>query len=149
MSLVRRVQHFYNRFARPMTIGVQGVVIRQGQVFLVRHSYVPGWHFPGGAVEPGETARTALERELREEGEIVVTGRPRLFGVYFNNHHSRRDHIALFLVEDFEVLGPRKPDWEIREARFFALDTLPDETTPSARARLAEILGGQPPADVW
>ena len=47
---LRRVMHLYWRFARAMTLGVRAVVIDgQGRVFLVKHSYVSGWHLPGAA----------------------------------------------------------------------------------------------------
>ena len=75
--VLRRIFHLYWRFSRGMTLGVRGVVLdAQGRVFLVKHSYVSGWHLPGGGVEPGETVRQALERELREEGNIELTGKP-------------------------------------------------------------------------
>src|SRR4051812_41703311 len=47
--ILRRVMHFYWRFARGMTLGVRGLVLDgQGRIFLVKHSYVSGWHMPGG-----------------------------------------------------------------------------------------------------
>ena len=69
--------HLYWRFARGMTLGVRAVVLDgDNRVFLVRHSYVSGWHLPGGGVEVGETFREALRRELAEEGRIELTATP-------------------------------------------------------------------------
>ena len=60
-----------------MTLGVRGCCIDQdGRVFLVRHSYMPGWYLPGGGVERRETAIVALGRELREEAGIVLEDAP-------------------------------------------------------------------------
>src|SRR5216117_815513 len=91
---LRRVLHAYWRFARAMTLGVRALVIDEsGRIFLVKHSYVSGWHLPGGGVEAGETLMQALARELREEGNIEITGPPQLYGVFFNDRASRRDHV--------------------------------------------------------
>ena len=99
---LRRVFHLYWRFARGMTLGVRAVVLDgDGRVFLVRHTYVAGWHLPGGGVEVGETLLEALRRELSEEGRIELTGEPALHGVFFNGHVSPRDHVAVYVVRQF------------------------------------------------
>lgn len=137
-----RAFHVYFRLARPMTLGVRAAVFDdKGRVLLVRHGYVAGWHLPGGGVEAGETLLDALAKELREEAMIEALGAPGLHGVFFNTRYSRRDHVAVYVVREFRVLGERKPDFEIRETGFFALDALPEGVTESTRARLAEIAG--------
>jgi ADP-ribose pyrophosphatase YjhB (NUDIX family) len=142
--------HTYWRFSRGMTLGVRGVVLdQQNRVFLIRHTYVPGWHLPGGGVETGETAQEALERELREEACIAIDEPPSLFGVFFNNRVSRRDHVLVYVIRRFTVLQAKQPDREIAEAGFCPLDNLPEETTSATRSRLAEILEGHPPSPHW
>ncbi len=84
--LIRPMVHFYWRFSRGATLGARAMVIDgQGRVFLVKHSYVDGWHLPGGGVETGETLLAALARELAEEGNIQLTAPPELHGVFFNS----------------------------------------------------------------
>jgi ADP-ribose pyrophosphatase YjhB (NUDIX family) len=142
--------HTYWRFSRGMTLGVRAVVLDgQNQVFLIRHTYVPGWHLPGGGVETGETALDALGRELREEACIAMDEAPALAGVFFNRKISRRDHVLVYVIRRFTVLEAKRPDREIAEAGFFPLDRLPEETTSATRRRLAEILEGQPPSASW
>jgi 8-oxo-dGTP pyrophosphatase MutT (NUDIX family) len=147
---LRRVLHFYWRFARGMTLGVRALVIDdQGRVFLVKHSYVSGWHLPGGGVEAGETITQALARELREEGNIDLTEPPQLHGVYFNARVSRRDHVALFVVRGFRQPAAPVPGHEIIAHGFFAVDAMPNDTTAATRARIVEVLGGAPPSERW
>lgn len=147
--MIRRFLHIYWRFTRGMTLGVRAAVFESGnRVFLVRHSYVPGWHFPGGGVEAGESLLDTLTRELEEEANIRLRGTPALHGVFQNTGAQRRDHIALFVVRDFEA-RPWRPSWEIPEAGFFPVDQLPDGTSDGTRRRLAEILDGAPLGATW
>jgi len=142
--------HTYWRFSRGLTLGVRGVVLDdRNRVFLIRHTYVPGWHLPGGGVETGETALDALDRELREEARITINGTPDLFGVFFNRRISRRDHVLVYVIRRFTVVEIKRPDREIAEAGFFPLDRLPEGTTVATRNRLAEILNGQPASATW
>lgn len=146
-----RLFHFAFLLKRPMTLGVRAVVhdSAAGTVFLIRHTYVPGWQLPGGGVESGETVLEALARELQEEANVALLSPPQLRSLHFNRAASRRDHVALYLVTDFRQTAPKTPDLEIAEAGFFPLDALPQATTRATRRRLAETLGGQAPDLHW
>ena len=127
-----------------MTLGVRAVVLDgEGRVFLVKHGYVSGWHLPGGGVEVGETFRDALRRELAEEGQIELVGEPRLHGIFFNRHVSRRDHVAVYVVRDFRQDSLPAPNREIAACGFFGADALPADTTEGTRLRISEVLQGR------
>lgn len=147
---LRHVFHLYWRFARGMTLGVRAVVLdADNRVFMVRHSYVSGWHLPGGGVEVGETFAEALERELREEGRIVLAGEPVLHGIFLNSHVSRRDHVAVFIVKDFTQDRLPEPNHEIVETGFFPPDGLPEGTTLGTLSRIREVLHGVKIIPTW
>jgi len=147
---IRRVLHLYWRFARGMTFGVRAVVLdASDRVFLVQHSYVSGWHLPGGGVEVGETAEQSLVRELAEEGNIVLEGAPQLHGIFFNRRVSRRDHVAVYIVREFRQQGVPTPNAEIVATGFFGLDELPEDTTRGSRARIREVTEGIAPSADW
>ncbi|GAA3839520.1 NUDIX domain-containing protein [[Pseudomonas] carboxydohydrogena] len=147
--VIRRVFHVYARFARGMTLGTRAVVLDgKGHVFLVKHSYVAGWHLPGGGVETGETISDSLRRELHEEGGIELTGEPCLHGIFFNRHVSRRDHVAVYVVRDFRQERMPAPNHEIIACGFFDPADLPPDTTRGTRLRIAEVLENRAiPAD--
>jgi 8-oxo-dGTP pyrophosphatase MutT (NUDIX family) len=148
--LLRRFFHTYFLFARGMTLGVRAVVLdADDRVFLVRHSYVDGWYLPGGGVDLGETMEAAMRRELKEEGDIDLTGAAVLHGIFLNSHVSRRDHVAVYVVRQFRQDRLPKPNREIIEYGFFAATALPEGTTPGTRLRIAEVLEGRPQIATW
>jgi 8-oxo-dGTP pyrophosphatase MutT (NUDIX family) len=148
--VIRRFLHAYWRFSRALTVGVRAAVFDgEGRVFLVKHSYVSGWHCPGGGVETGETLLAALERELREEGNIELTEPPVLHGIFFNRRISRRDHVALYIVRSFRQIAPPQPNYEIVAHGFFATDALPADTSRATRERIAEVIAGRAPSEIW
>jgi ADP-ribose pyrophosphatase YjhB (NUDIX family) len=138
------------RMRRGLTLGAQGAVIdADGRVLLVRHGYRPGWWFPGGGVEWGETLLVALARELEEEVGVTLTGEPELHGIFSNFASFAGDHIAVFVVRHWQRRGSYHKRGEIAEARMFRWEDLPERIDQGTRARLAEILHQAPVRPLW
>ncbi len=140
----------YWRISRSMTLGVRGVAVNEtGEVMLVRHGYVAGWHLPGGGVEHGQTAEQALAAELAEEAGLKINASPVLLGIYSHSPRFKHDHILLYRVPSWERCARRAHKSEIAECGFFSLRALPEGTTRATRARLAETFDGAPRSPMW
>jgi 8-oxo-dGTP pyrophosphatase MutT (NUDIX family) len=129
---------------RPITLGVRLILIQDGAVMLVQHTYHPGWQFPGGGVKRGETLAQAAEREAWEEVGAKLTQPPVLLGLYTNLAEGKTDHVAVFYAEQFIVMQP-SDRWEIKQRRAFALEELPTGLSASYRQRLREYAEGKGP----
>lgn len=141
--------HTWFWLTRSMTMGVRVAAFdAQGRIFLVRHTYVKGWHLPGGGIERGEAAGDAVHKELQEEGNLHVQDTPELLAVFYNTHITNRDHVLLYRCTVIQS-KPKQADREIADSGFFDLATLPDGVTPATQRRIDEIAAGSGYSDKW
>jgi 8-oxo-dGTP pyrophosphatase MutT (NUDIX family) len=125
---------------RPVSAGVRVLMVRDGQVLLVRHSYQDGWFMPGGGIKRGETLVQAAHREASEECGATL-GNLELLGAYTQFFAYRNDQVILFYSDQFTLSG--KSDAEIEQVAFFPPDQLPEDTSPGHRRRIEEFSKGQ------
>jgi len=145
-----RLFHWWFLLSRPLTLGVRVIVPDdQGRVLLVKHTYVPGWHLPGGGVDRGETTMQAAVRELFEEACLRPLGELRLMSVHANREASRRDHVLVYVCDRFEFERPFERNGEIADIGFFARHDLPGDTSRGTLTRLSEFWDGAPASPYW
>jgi ADP-ribose pyrophosphatase YjhB (NUDIX family) len=145
-----RTLHTYFLMRRGLTLGVRAIVRSDdGKFLLVRHTYTPGWHFPGGGVERGETTEQALSKELLQETGLKLVGKAVLHGVFHNHGVSKRDHVLAYLC-DVNVSVEAKPmSMEIAEIGYFDMGSLPPDTDLGTVRRILEIVDGLPQSECW
>jgi 8-oxo-dGTP pyrophosphatase MutT (NUDIX family) len=119
-----------------------------GRLLLVRHRYGRSdlWMLPGGGIGRREAPDAAAVRELAEEtgcalADVVAVAR------YEARAEGRRDTVFLFRGTTGDP--PVADAVELAEARFFALDALPDAVSPATARRIAEHRGVAAPDGRW
>jgi 8-oxo-dGTP diphosphatase len=87
-------------------IVVAGLIWREGRILICQRkpddSFPDKWEFPGGKVEPGEQAATALQRELLEELGIRAKIGPELWRTQHEYANRVQVQLAFFRVLEFE-----------------------------------------------
>lgn len=71
------------------------------------------WEFPGGKIEPGESAIQALHRELKEELDITVQTATPLITIH-HHYPDRTVNLNVFLVERFQGMPKHSNGQPIR-----------------------------------
>ena len=141
--LLARGLHLLNRIrwyvTRPITVGVRVLLVRDGEVLLVKHTYSRHMYLPGGGVKRGETIEEAIRREAAEEVGAEL-GELRALGVYTNLFEHRSDHVVVFVCDDFSITPVTCAEIEYCEFRRF--DDLPSETSLGTRRRIEEYASG-------
>lgn len=131
-------------------MGVRGVVVDgDGRVLLVKHTYTPGWHFPGGGVEKLETCTLALQRELMEEAGIEASaGDMELVSVHANHAFFPNDHVLVYRITSWTQREATSRG-EIAEVRFVDPLNPPEDVSRGTRNRLNELFGGAARNELW
>ncbi len=100
------------------------MLVDGNEILLVRQSYTPNvWSLPGGRIKRGEQPLETFQREVREEINLALSSIQELGGKIFT-HEYKKDHVTFFRAQvterNFTI-----DHFEIIEARWFSLETLP------------------------
>jgi 8-oxo-dGTP pyrophosphatase MutT (NUDIX family) len=156
---LNRVQWFWRRtvlslyltgkaIITPAAFGVNAIVEDEdGRVVVVGHTYIPGWHLPGGGVDTGEPPADAIMRELREEIGLIESSPPELMGIFTRRFAWIGNVIALYRVRNARYKFKRNA--EILRIRLVDPAHLPDDLAPGTKRRLLELAGNEPPSPYW
>lgn len=123
---------------RPRTFGAHAYALTpERKLILVKLRYAPGWRLPGGGRNPREDPVAAALRELREEVGMTSHGAVRLAAELEQRPDSRRDLVAVVVVEDVAYA----PRWSLEVERVIEVPThqLPPEMAPVAQAWIAAV----------
>jgi 8-oxo-dGTP pyrophosphatase MutT (NUDIX family) len=132
----------------PVAFGTNAIVDdKDGRVLLVRHSYMSGWHLPGGGVGVGEPPAVAVIRELGEEIGLVKSADPEFLGLFTRKFGWVTNLVALYRVPQAQFAFV--PNFEIREVCWADPASPPENTAPGARRRLAEFFSKAPTSPYW
>ncbi|MBK8466182.1 MAG: NUDIX hydrolase [Chloracidobacterium sp.] len=124
------------RFQATFTVSAAGIIINdKGEVLLLDHVLRPvsGWGLPGGFMDTGEQPEAALQRELREETGIELTG------VNLAQVRTLHRHIEII----FTARGIGEPDVKSREITdfgWFDIDNMPAEMSQDQQSLILKAL---------
>ncbi len=123
-----------------------GVLWRDEKVLICQRgqdaAFALKWEFPGGKIEPGETAREALQRELVEELAVDITIKEELLSYEFIYPGGFTVNLTFFLVTDFV---PEPMNLQFNNLAWVEIDSLSDYDFLEGDKSLINLLQYQTP----
>ena len=145
-----RIAGAYWRLTRGATLGAQGVVTDTDGRDPARPARLPaGMALPRRRHRVGRDSRNGACTRVGGRGGRYHHGPPKLHGIFANFKALPSDHVALFIVPEWERPRIPKPNHEIAESRFFARREVPSDAARGTERRLAEIFDGAPIEPHW
>ena len=128
-------------FFREHKVAAAAIVVRDGQLLLVRRTMTPGqgkWTIPGGFVDFDEDPRDAVVREVLEETGYHVRV-VQLLDVIFGREHPRgASLLVVYLTHILDAApAPQIDEKEVDAVGFFAPDQLPPIAFKATRRAIA------------
>lgn len=125
---LRELKGYINSIPQTMSIGVAGVVIKDGKVLMVKNTNTDFWSFPGGHLHENESLLSGLERELLEETgqKIDIIDEP----VFYQYKLNEKLTLLLFFYKiKFKVKNKKLESLtdEVNNAKWFDIQNLPEK----------------------
>jgi 8-oxo-dGTP diphosphatase len=121
------------------------VILRDGEVLIGQRRpdqpMASLWEFPGGKIEPGESAQQALVRELSEELGIDAEVGPPLTHIRHNYRHGGAVDLQFFTVRTF---AGEIQNQIYQQVRWVRLEDLPSyEFLAADRGLIKDLAAGK------
>jgi 8-oxo-dGTP pyrophosphatase MutT (NUDIX family) len=131
LAFLYPVAKLYWFIFRPVRTGAKVILINEGDILLVRHSYGDYyWTFPGGGIKKGEEPMQTGLREVWEEvglrlEKVVFLGK-------IKNHYEYKDDTIWAYYGSTKDRNIKIDNFEIVEAKWFNLNSLPKDLGANA-----------------
>ena len=121
-------------------IGVAVITNREGKILIDRRKAAGEmgglWEFPGGKIEPGETVRECIQREIKEELNIEIAVGDRLTTI---THTYQTFKVTLY-VHYCRHLGGKPQPIECEEILWVDPSQMNQYQFPQANAQIVNLL---------
>jgi len=134
-----------NGAMKPVRYVAAGLILRGSEVLICQRragsALALKWEFPGGKIEPGESAEQALRRELDEELGIAAEVGARIAHVRHNYRNGGAVDLEFFAVHRFEGELVNRV---FEDMRWSALKDLPGyDFLPADRDLVRDLAAGK------